>query len=68
VISFRRFLILTTLGRLPTTALGVYLVSTPFANPTTFWLPIAMLVLLPPVIGFRYRGRLEGWLIRRTSA
>jgi uncharacterized membrane protein YdjX (TVP38/TMEM64 family) len=66
-ISFRRFLILTTLGRLPTTAFGVYLVSAPLANPTTFWLPIAVLVLLPPVIGFKYRSRLEAWLLRRSS-
>jgi uncharacterized membrane protein YdjX (TVP38/TMEM64 family) len=66
-ISFRRFLILTTLGRLPTTVLGVYLVSVPSANPATFWLPVAMLVLVPPVIGVRYRSRLEGWLLRRSS-
>ena len=66
-ISFRRFLILTTLGRLPTTVLGVYLVSAPTPNPAAFWLPAVMLLLVPPILSIRYRNRLEAWLFRRSS-
>ena len=66
-ISFRRFIILSTLGRLPGTVFAVYAFSGLMALPIWVW-PVAAVVLVGVVaVAVRYRDLLEGWVLRRGS-
>ncbi|HLJ81583.1 MAG TPA: VTT domain-containing protein [Ktedonobacterales bacterium] len=66
-ISFRRFLLLSTVGRLPGMVLSVYAASQLLASPLWIWL-IAILVMVAfMVLLLRYRARVEAWLLRHIS-
>jgi uncharacterized membrane protein YdjX (TVP38/TMEM64 family) len=62
-ISFRRFLLVTTLGRLPTTLCGVYLTAGLMTVPPTVSLLAGATALIALAIGFSKRDRLESWLL-----
>jgi membrane protein DedA with SNARE-associated domain len=66
-VSFRRFLVLSTLGRAPSTALSI-VVAELSAGPTWVW-PGAALALAA-ALGFALvnRSRAEAWLVRRAAA
>lgn len=61
--SFRRFLIVTTLGRLPTTICGVYLTTGLMTIPPSVSLLAGATALITLAIGFSKRDRLESWLL-----
>lgn len=66
-ISFRRFLLLSTVGRLPGMVLSVYAASQLLASPVWIWL-IAILVMVAfMVLLVRYRARAEAWLLRHIA-
>jgi uncharacterized membrane protein YdjX (TVP38/TMEM64 family) len=67
-LSFWRFMILTTLGRLPGTALSIFVVSGLAARAGWVWLAAAVVVLAGLLLVIRHRTRLESWLVRRSSA
>jgi uncharacterized membrane protein YdjX (TVP38/TMEM64 family) len=66
-ISFRRFLLVTTLGRLPMTFCGVYLTTTLTTIPLSVSLLAGALALIALVLGFRMRERLETWLMDQAD-
>jgi uncharacterized membrane protein YdjX (TVP38/TMEM64 family) len=66
-ISFRRFLIVTTLGRLPSTLFGVYLTTGLMSISPAFSILAVATVLLALAVGFSKRDRVEGWLLRQVD-
>lgn len=63
-ISFRRFMVINALGRLPGTALTTYLTSSLLAQPIWVWPVAGGLLLVGLLLVIRYRSRLERWLLR----
>ena len=66
-ISFRRFLALSLVGRLPGAALSVFASSQLLAAPICAWLTAGVVLLLGMALAFHYRARLEDWLLRRAT-
>jgi uncharacterized membrane protein YdjX (TVP38/TMEM64 family) len=67
-VPFRRFLVLATLGRVPSTALSIVLVAELSAGPAWVW-PAAALALAAALgVAFVNRSRVEAWLVRRATA
>jgi uncharacterized membrane protein YdjX (TVP38/TMEM64 family) len=69
-ISLRRFLLVTTLGRLAGTALSIYLVDNGIEGTLSGWaIALAAAVLAGGMLLIsKYRGRLEAWLLRHGDA
>ncbi len=65
-ISFRRFLLLSTLGRLPGSVLSVFAATQLFAAPLWVWLAAALPLALGIALALRYRAPLEAWLLRHA--
>jgi uncharacterized membrane protein YdjX (TVP38/TMEM64 family) len=66
-ISFRRFLVLSTLGRLPGMVMSVYAASLLFAGPLWVGLAVAIVIGAAMILAFRYRAQVETWLLCRVS-
>lgn len=67
-ISFGRFLLLSTLGRLPGTVVAVYAFSGLLAAPAWLWLVAGVVLVGAVAVALRYRDRLESWVLRRGRA
>jgi uncharacterized membrane protein YdjX (TVP38/TMEM64 family) len=66
-ISFRRFLLLSALGRLPGSALAVFASAHLLAAPLWVWLVAALAIAVGMALALRYHDALETWLLRRAS-
>lgn len=66
-ISFRRFLLLSALGRLPGSALAVFASAQLLAAPAWVWLVAALAIAGGMALALRYHVALEAWLLRRAS-
>ena len=66
-ISFPRFLLLSTVGRLPGMVASVYAAELLFAGPLWLWLALGVLAVAGALLTFRYRGKWESWLVSRTG-
>jgi uncharacterized membrane protein YdjX (TVP38/TMEM64 family) len=66
-ISFRRFLVLSTLGRLPGMVMSIYAASLLFAGPLWVGLAVAIVLAAVVILAFRYRAQVETWLLCRVS-
>lgn len=67
-ISFRRFLILMVLGRLPATAATVLLASGVATGSTVVLVTAGSAVLALMALGLAYRKRLESWTLGRSES
>lgn len=66
-LSFRRFLALSLIGRLPGAALSVYASSQLLAAPIWAWLTAGVALLVGAALAFHYRAKLEAWLLRHAT-
>lgn len=66
-ISFPRFLLLSTVGRLPGMVASVYAAELLFAGPLWLWLALGVLAVAGALLAFRYRGNWESWLVSRSG-
>ncbi|MFI5271716.1 MAG: TVP38/TMEM64 family protein [Ktedonobacterales bacterium] len=66
-ISFRRFVLLSTIGRLPGTVLAVYATARLLTGPAWIWLAVAIVTAAGIALAFRYRLKVEAWLVRRAA-
>lgn len=62
-ISFRRFLVLVTVGRLPSMALTILITTGVMEQSTTVWIIVGLAVTVILGLGFYYRERLESWVL-----
>jgi uncharacterized membrane protein YdjX (TVP38/TMEM64 family) len=67
-ISFRRFLLLSTLGRLPGSVLSVYAFAGLLAAPPWIWAVAALALASAVVVAITYRDRLENWVLGHGRA
>ncbi len=63
-VSFRRFLTVSTLGRVPSTALAIALAAELSAAPAWAVPAVALAVAAGLTLAFGYRRRVEAWLLR----
>ncbi|HET9110816.1 MAG TPA: VTT domain-containing protein [Ktedonobacterales bacterium] len=66
-LSFRRFLALSFIGRMPGAALSVFASSQLLAAPIWAWLTVGVALLVTAALAIHYRARLEAWLLRRAT-
>jgi uncharacterized membrane protein YdjX (TVP38/TMEM64 family) len=62
-ISFRRFLLIATVGRVPAVAAGVFAMAGLEGAPAWVWLVVASAFAIVMWLGTRYGRRLETWLL-----
>ena len=62
-LSFRRFMLVTALGRLPGTALTAFLASDLLGRPPWVWLVSAGVLLAVLAVALHEQPRLESWLL-----
>ncbi|MGH8915035.1 MAG: TVP38/TMEM64 family protein, partial [Acidimicrobiia bacterium] len=62
-ISFRRFMVIATVGRVPAVAAGVFAMAGLEGAPAWVWLFVGSVFVLVMWLGARYGRRLEGWLL-----
>src|SRR5262249_61920342 len=67
-LSFRRFLLLSMLGRLPGTIVSVYATVGLLTQPAWVWLAAATVLAVGLVGAVRYRVELESGLVHRSRA
>ena len=66
-ISFGRFMLINAVGRLPGTALTIYLTTGLLELPTWAWPVAAVLLLAGLLLVVRFRPHLERWLLREPE-
>lgn len=66
-LSFRRFLVVMVLGRVPAAVLTVLLASDAVPGSTTAIVTAGLTIVALLSLGFVYRGRLEGWGLRSVG-
>jgi uncharacterized membrane protein YdjX (TVP38/TMEM64 family) len=67
-ISFRRFITVSTLGRMAATALTILLAAQLSTAPTWATLIAALTIAAALALALAYRSRVEAWLLRRKGA
>jgi len=65
-ISFRRFMVIATVGRIPAVAAGVFAMAGLEGAPAWVWILATGLGAVALWLGLRYRDALEAWLLRVT--
>jgi uncharacterized membrane protein YdjX (TVP38/TMEM64 family) len=68
VISFRRFLLISALGRLPGVIFSVYATAGLLTQPIWVWAVASAVLAAGLAVAFRCRASLESWLLRRGQA
>ncbi len=63
-ISFRRFLVVMVVGRVPGSTMTVLLASDWVTGSTVTWISAGLVVAVVLALGFVYRERLESWTIK----
>jgi uncharacterized membrane protein YdjX (TVP38/TMEM64 family) len=66
-ISFRRFLLLSAVGRLPGSAFAVFASAQLLVAPAWVWLVAALAIAGATALAWRYHAALEAWLLRHAS-
>src|SRR5215207_1813504 len=66
-ITFRRFLVVTILGRLPGATLTALLASEVVTQSAAGWIVVGIVLVVLLALGSTYRERLESWILRRTA-
>ena len=62
--SFRRFLVVMVVGRVPGSTMTVLLASDWVTGSTVTWISAGLVVAVVLALGFVYRERLESWTIK----
>lgn len=66
-VTFRRFLVLMVVGRLPGATMTALLASDMVTGSTAAWITAGIIVAVLLALGVIYRSRLEGWILRRAT-
>lgn len=66
-VSFRRFVVLMFVGRLPGATLTVLLASEALGRSAVTWFAISLSLVALLTLGFVYREWLESWLLQRAA-
>jgi len=66
-ITFRRFLVVMILGRLPGATLTALLASEVVTQSAAGWIVVGIVLVVLLALGSTYRERLESWILRRTA-
>jgi uncharacterized membrane protein YdjX (TVP38/TMEM64 family) len=67
-VTFRRFLVMMVVGRLPGATLTALLASDIVTGSAAAWITVGLVVAVVMALGFAHRERLEGWVLRRAEA
>lgn len=67
-ISFRRFLVVMVVGRIPGSAMTALLASDWVTGSAATWISVGVTILVILTLGFVYKDRLERWMFRRAVA
>jgi uncharacterized membrane protein YdjX (TVP38/TMEM64 family) len=67
-ISFRRFLVVMVVGRIPGSTMTALLASDWVTGSMATWILVGVTVAVILMLGFVYRNRLESWMFRRAVA
>jgi uncharacterized membrane protein YdjX (TVP38/TMEM64 family) len=65
-VSFRRFVVLMVVGRLPGATITTLLASDFVTGSVAGWITAGLVLVVLLALGFTYRRRLEGWIFRRA--
>jgi uncharacterized membrane protein YdjX (TVP38/TMEM64 family) len=65
--SLRRYVAFMVVGRLPGATLTSLLASDAITASTAGWITVGLFLAALLALGLIYRGRLEGWILRRTG-
>ena len=65
-LSFRRFLVVMVVGRIPSSTMTALLASEWVAGSATAWIAVGAIVAATLTLGVAYRERLETWMFRRA--
>ena len=66
-ISFRRFLAVMVVGRIPGSTMTALLASDWVTSSTATWISVGLVVTVILALGFVYKERLESWMFRRAD-
>jgi uncharacterized membrane protein YdjX (TVP38/TMEM64 family) len=66
-LTFRRFVVFMVVGRLPGATLTALLASDLVTRSAAGWIVAGMVLVALVAVGFVYRKRLEGWILRRAD-
>lgn len=66
-LSFRRFLVVMVVGRIPGSTMTALLASDWVTSSTATWISIGLVVAVILALGFVYKERLESWMFRRAG-
>ncbi len=66
-LSFRRFLVVMVVGRMPGSTMTAFLASDWVTSSTATWISVGLVVAVILALGFVYKERLESWMFRRTG-
>jgi uncharacterized membrane protein YdjX (TVP38/TMEM64 family) len=67
VISFRRFLVLSILGRLPGAAFSAFAAAGLIGAPPPVWLTATAAAVAGGILAVVYRSRLRAWFIEKVT-
>lgn len=67
-ISFRRFLVVMVVGRIPGNTMTALLASDWVTGSAATWISAGVTIAVILTLGFVYRDRLERWMFRRTRS
>ena len=65
-ISYRRFLVVMVVGRIPGNTMTALLASNWVTSSAVTWISVGATILMILTLGFVYKDRLESWMFRRT--
>jgi uncharacterized membrane protein YdjX (TVP38/TMEM64 family) len=65
-VSFRRFVVLMVVGRLPGATITTLLASDFLTGSVAGWITAGLVLVVLLALGFTYRRRLEGWIFQRA--
>ena len=66
-LSFRRFLVVMVVGRVPGSTMTALLAADWVTGSTVTWVSVGIFVAVILALGFIYRERLEAWMFRRVD-
>ena len=66
-LSFRRFLVIMVVGRIPGSTMTAFLASDWVTGSTVTWISVGFIVAVILALGFVYKERLESWMFRRAG-
>ena len=67
-ISFRRFLLIMVVGRIPGSTMTALLAADWVTSSTATWISVGITVAVILALGFVYKERLESWMFRRAGS